>query len=72
MSISLQIEQMTLEEKLLAMEKLWEELSRQETDVPMPQWQCETLDNRELLLKEGKAGFSDWETAKARLSQQTP
>ena len=47
MSTVLQIDQMTLEEKLRAMEE------------------------RESLIEEGTARFSDWETAKKRITQRT-
>ena len=68
MATVLNVEQMTLEEKLRAMEALWENLSRREEDIPVPQWHKELLDEREALLKEAKAKFIDWETAKARIA----
>ncbi len=67
MSALLNIEQMTLEEKLRAMELLWENLSRREEDIVVPQWHKDLLDERERSVKEGKAQFLDWETAKARI-----
>ena len=70
MSAVLQIEQMTLEEKLRAMEALWDDLCRRDA-VPMPQWHKDLLDERERLLEQGKARFVDWETAKKRISEQT-
>jgi hypothetical protein len=62
---------MTLEEKLRAMEALWEDLCRREGDVPVPQWHKDLLDERERLVREGKAQFIDWETAKKRIAEQT-
>lgn len=70
MSDVLQIDQMTLEEKLRAMEALWDDLCRRDA-VPMPQWHKDLLDERERLLDQGKAHFVDWETAKKRISEQT-
>ncbi len=67
MSAALQIDQMTLEEKLRAMELLWENLILREQDIPIPQWHKDLLDEREHLVKEGKAKFLDWETAKAQI-----
>jgi hypothetical protein len=65
------IDQMTLAEKLLAMETLWDDLCRQEAGVPMLQWHRDLLDERERLVREGKARFTDWETAKRRITGQT-
>lgn len=70
MPVELQIEQMTLEEKLRAMEALWDDLCRRQSDVPMPQWHKELLDERERLLEQGKAHFTDWERAKKRISER--
>jgi len=71
MSSILQIDQMTLEEKLRAMEELWEDLCRHEKDVPVPKWHTAILEERESLIEEGTARFSDWETAKKRITQRT-
>jgi hypothetical protein len=65
------IDQMTLEEKLLAMEALWGDLCRREADLPMLQWQKDLLDERERLVRDGKARFTEWETAKRRITGQT-
>ena len=62
---------MTLEEKLLAMETLWDDLCRREAGVPVLQWHKDLLDERERLVREGKAQFTDWETAKRRITGQT-
>ena len=67
----IQIDQMTLEEKLLAMEALWDNLCRREEGLPMPQWHKDLLDEREGLVRDGKARFTDWETAKRRITGQT-
>jgi hypothetical protein len=67
----LQLDRMTLEEKLRAMEALWDDLCRREGDVPVPQWHKDLLDERERLVREGKAHFIDWETAKKRIAEQT-
>ncbi len=62
---------MTLEEKLRAMEALWDDLCRREEAVPVPQWHKDLLDERERLVREGKARFIDWETAKKRIAERT-
>lgn len=63
-------DQMTLMEKLQTMEALWETLSRQEADVPVPSWQKSILDERERLIEQGQARFSKWEAARKRLSKK--
>ena len=71
MSVDLGIVHMTLEEKLCAMEALWDDLCRREEDVPVHQWHKDLLDERRLLVEQGKARFIDWETAKKRISERT-
>lgn len=69
MSTDLQIDQMTLEEKLRAMEALWDALCRHDA-VPVEQWHKDTLDERQHLIEEGQAKFSDWQTAKNRINKR--
>jgi hypothetical protein len=71
MPLVLQLDRMTLEEKLRAMEALWDDLCRREEAVPVPQWHKDLLDERERLVREGKARFIDWETAKKRIAERT-
>lgn len=71
MSTMIQIDQMTLEEKLSAMEALWDDLCQHEDDVPVPQWHKELLDERERLIERGSAQFTDWETVKKRIAERT-
>ncbi len=70
MTVELPVEQMTVEEKLRAMDILWENLQRDEKNIPVPQWHKDLLNERERLIREGKAQFSDWETAKQRILKQ--
>jgi hypothetical protein len=55
MPLALQLDRMTLEEKLRAMEALWDDLCRREEDVPVPQWHKDLLDERERLVEQGEA-----------------
>jgi hypothetical protein len=71
MSTEFQIDQMTLPEKLRIMEELWDDLRTRAEGVPMPQWHKNLLDERQKLIETGEAEFSDWETAKKRLTEQT-
>ncbi len=64
-----QIHQMPLHEKLLVMEAIWEDLSREEQNLQVPEWHKALLDERERLLSEGKAQFVDWEEAKRQIQK---
>lgn len=67
MSKTLQLEAMSTAEKLRAMEAIWEDLSRNESDIKSPEWHGEVLRDREARYKVGKESAVDWETAKKRL-----
>ena len=62
--ITLPLKEMTLHEKLAAMEALWEDLARTPETVESPAWHQRILDEREGRVAEGKARFLDWEQAK--------
>lgn len=61
---------MTLEEKLAAMESLWEDLARSPEAVESPAWHKEVLDERRERVADGKARFVDWEKAKAEIREK--
>ena len=63
MSMNLPLKDMTLQEKLAAMELLWEDLARSPESVESPGWHKDVLDARRERIAEGKAHV-DWETAK--------
>jgi hypothetical protein len=60
---------MSVEEKLQAMEALWEDLSRN-ADLKSPAWHEEVLAERERQLEAGEASFMDWEQAKADIRKR--
>jgi hypothetical protein len=66
-----EIYQLSLREKLLVMEAIWEDISRDEQKLEVPQWHKELLDERERLLAEGKAQFVEWEDAKRQIDEAT-
>jgi len=70
MSMSLPLKDMTLQEKLAAMELLWEDLARSPESIESPAWHKDTLDERRQRIAEGKAQFVDWETAKAEIRKK--
>ena len=69
MNIVLPLEKMTVDEKLKLMEEIWADLSRNPDDIPVPQWHLDILREREQLVKEGKAHYIDWETAKKQIAE---
>ena len=69
--LTLSLEEMTVEEKLQLMEELWSDLSCNQNHIPVPQWHKDILDRREKMVKEGKATFVGWKTAKKRIADRT-
>ena len=67
MPIGLQLDQMTLEEKLRTMEALWDDLCRHEDQIQSPPWHEEILREREKRVQSGQETFIDWEAAKKEL-----
>ena len=61
---------MTIQEKLAAMEALWEDLSRSPEAIESPKWDREILDERRQRVADGTAQFEDWETAKAKIRKK--
>jgi len=70
MPVTLPLKEMTLQEKLAAMESLWEDLARTPEAVESPAWHKDILDERRQRLDEGKSRFVDWETAKAEIRKK--
>ncbi len=56
---------MTTKEKFMAMEELWEDMSKNiDNDNFTPQWHLDTLDKREQKVKNGEALFHSLEDIK--------
>ena len=67
----LPLENLSLAEKLLLMERLWGELSRRPSDIPSPDWHGDILAERAKAVQEGRSAFHDWEAAKQRLRDRS-
>jgi len=65
MSFNLPLKDMSLHEKLAAMESLWEDIARTPEAIESPAWHKDILDERRQRLAEGHSQFVDWEAAKA-------
>ena len=64
MSFNLPLKDMTIQEKLAAMESLWEDLARTPEALESPAWHKDILDERRQRVAEGQSRFIAWETAK--------
>jgi hypothetical protein len=67
----LPLDEMTVEDKLQAMEALWESLSADPAAIESPAWHEEELRERERKIASGEARFIDWEKAKADIRRRT-
>ncbi len=66
------IEQMSLEERLQAMELLWASLARTPDSVPSPDWHREVLARRVAKVDRGEGEFLTIPQLKERLQKPTP
>ena len=64
------IENLSVPEKLILMERLWEDLSRKPSDIPSPDWHGDVLAERLAAVREAKTGFVEWDEAKKRLAER--
>jgi hypothetical protein len=70
METILPLDKMTVAEKLRAMEAIWADLSRDESQIESPEWHGAVLHDREAKIKSGEEKFVDWETAKKKLRKK--
>ena len=71
MEFALPLDKMTAEDKLAAMERLWDDLCRSPESVPSPPWHEDVLSAREKRIQEGRATFATFEEAKERIRKST-
>jgi hypothetical protein len=70
--MTIDLEEMTTEEKLKAMEMLWDDLCRRAPDFSSPSWHEDVLKEREQRIRDGKERFVDWDQAKKDLRDSIP
>jgi hypothetical protein len=68
--ISLPLKEMSRAEKIMALEAIWEDLSRNEAGFESPAWHQEELAATEQRVKSGEEQPIDWEQAKKQLRKQ--
>lgn len=69
--MNIPLKNMTVSEKLAAIELLWDDLCRCPEDVPSPDWHGTILAEREKKLQDGEASFSDLSETKKRIKKAT-
>lgn len=67
MASTLSLEKMSVEEKLQAMESLWDDLCNKAGGMSSPDWHEDVLAEREAMQKRGDDQFDDWEAAKRNI-----
>ena len=61
------LETMSVSEKVLLLERVWDSLCSKSGDVQSPEWHREVLETRKRRLEDGRATASSWSEAKGRL-----
>lgn len=67
MATTLPLDKMTADDKIQAMELLWDELCKKAGGVVSPEWHGEILTERKAIQKAGKDKFEDWEVVKVTI-----
>lgn len=70
MNIELPLKDMSLADKLRAMEDIWSDLSRESSGFSPPDWHGDVLRERHEKLATGEIGISDWSEAKKRIQKR--
>jgi len=56
-----EIDNLGLSEKLILVEDIWDSIARNNSELPMPEWQKAELDKRYSDYKKKKLNLHDWE-----------
>ncbi len=67
MSIDLRLDGLTLAQKVLLLERIWDDLCQESGDVRSPEWHAAVLEERRRQIKDGTMPISPWSEAKERL-----
>jgi len=69
---SAEIERMSVAERLLAMEQLWDSLYRYADELPSPDWHRDVLVERKTRAQRGEAKFLTLDRLRSRLRGSEP
>lgn len=64
-----EIKKMTVTQKLLIAQDIWDSIAIEGGNIPMPEWQKEELKKRYTEYKNGKVTLHDWREVHARLRE---
>jgi hypothetical protein len=70
MHLAIPLGQMTITDKLQAIEELWGDLVRESAEVPSPAWHGDILRAREQRIADGTSRFLDISEAKQSVREQ--
>jgi len=70
MHLSIPLKQMSVEEKLQAIEEIWADLASTPENLPSPAWHADVLQVREERIAEGRALFLGSEEAKKAVREK--
>ena len=70
MQPSLPLNKMSITEKLVIMNQIWDDLMRNPDDIPSPEWHKDVLSARAERVKNGEAHFKDLDVVKSELRSQ--
>lgn len=69
MTVDINVETLSVAEKVQLLDSIWQSLCTHPCDVRSPEWHREVLDERRRRLEDGLATLSTWADAKTRLMQ---
>lgn len=70
MQFTIPLKQMSVEDKLQAIEEIWADLAETPENVPSPRWHADVLRAREKRISEGETHFMDIADAKKAVREQ--
>jgi len=70
MANTLPLDEMSVEEKIQAMESLWDDLCRKAGGVSSPNWHEEVLAERDAMHQRGDDEFENWDAAKRNIQNK--
>jgi hypothetical protein len=70
MASTLPLEKMSVEEKIQAMECLWDDLCKKAGGISSPTWHADVLAERDVMQKRGDDEFEDWDAAKRNINSK--
>jgi len=71
MKLAIELDKLSVIQKLELMEALWDDLSRNAADVPSPEWHRHVLEERNARIERGEAEYLHWEDAKRQVRDAT-